>query len=392
MRLTGKNGMERYGETSDYYCAAPFRHMVHRSDGHTQPCCVWNDGGSTAMPPSGHADPFNHELMDNLRASMLANERLEGCSECYSREAGGYDSMRLFFNREYGRPSDASLRYLEFNIGNLCNLKCRMCNSFSSSKWIADELALGMKPTPLVRPDAQRIGTDVSKLEKIRFVGGEPSLEQPTMMGLLDQIDAEAGGLSHLEVWVTTNCIELLDADVIQRLSRCRIVELQCSVDGMGAINDYQRTGSDWTSLLGNLRWYQREMPSNFNLAILSSWSIVNCYHAAEFMGFCLDELPRFYVWGHPVRKPEHLDMRNLPSSIKEGTMGKLSGWAAGDHLGWVLHNKKVIGSQLALAPNMSPSDVLAALERVDTLRGESFAAANPMVYDAMACDLPITV
>lgn len=369
---------------ADRYCAAPFRHMVHRSDGHTRPCCVWNDGGTTAMPPSDHGDPFNHDLMAKLRSSMLANERLDGCSECYSREEGGYESMRHFFNREYGRPTDAHLRYLEFNIGNLCNLKCRMCNSFSSSKWIADEIRLGIKPTELVRPDAVGIGADVSRLDKIRFVGGEPSLEQPTMAALLDQIAREAGGLSHLEVWITTNCIEPLGDGMLERLAGCRRVELQCSVDGMGPINDYQRTGSDWGLLLENLRWYQRILPENFSLAILTSWSIINCYHAAEFMGFCLDELERYYVWGHPVRTPVHLDMRNLPDGAKATTLAKLRDWTVGDHLGWIAHNKKVIASQLALPQTMLPGEVLGAMDLLDAIRGDSFALANPEVHAAL--------
>lgn len=382
MRMDTKDGI------IDRYCAAPFRHMVHRSDGQTSPCCIWNDSGKTQMPASTHADPFNHELMTNLRSSMLANETLDGCSECYSREAGGYESMRQFFNREYGRPTDAHLRYLEFNIGNLCNLKCRMCNSFSSSKWIADELALGIEPTQLVRPDVKCIGTDVSRLDKIRFVGGEPSLEQPTMAALLDQIEREAGGLSHLEVRVTTNCVELLDGGMLDRLAKCKTVEMQCSIDGVGPVNDYQRTGAEWDPLLDNLCWYQTSLPSNFDLAMLTSWSIINCYHAVDFMAFVLDKLQRYSIWGHPVRKPEYLDMRNLPRGIKDGIREELSQWTAADRLGWVLHNKKVIASQLALEPNVPCSDVISSIGRLDALRGESFSDANPEVSDALHAEM----
>ena len=381
----------------DSYCAAPFRHIVYRSDGRTKPCCMWDDSAWDAKrdqtwgirAPMANNDPFNHKWMQSLRTAMLSNEKVSGCNECYLRESAGYSSLRHSFNQIYGRPADANLRYVEFNLGNLCNLKCRMCDSWSSSKWIADEIALGIEPVPLTRPNIKMVRADLSTIDKLRFVGGEPTLEQSVMVAVLERILELCGSLSHLEVSITTNCVILLDDKLIKLLSACKQVDLQCSIDGVGKINDYQRTGSDWATLLDNLVWYQRNLSDNFKLVILTSWSIINANDAVGFLGFVIDKLPRYYVWGHLVRDPAYLQINNIPRSAKLNIAARLNSWVVHDNLHWVRHNKQVIQSQFREIPAVPADEVLHFIARLDQLRNESFADINPEMHAALvaACE-----
>jgi len=358
--------------------------MVARSNGRIAPCCLWIDQSEdSGKSKAWLADPFNSTWMEKIRASMLANKQLSGCNECYLREKSGVSSYRNAFNIEFGRPTLPNLEYLEFNLGNLCNLKCRMCGSWSSSKWAADEIALGLTPCELVRPAVAIISPYVTKLKKIRFIGGEPSLEQSAILDILNQIYSATGALSHLHVILTTNCMVRFEPELLEMLGQCSRVELQCSVDGHSKINDYQRTGAEWQKILENLIYYQG-LSFVFDTMILTSWSLINAGSAIEFLTFVHDNLPRFYVWGHLVRDPEYLDMRNLPNDIKSLLISRLRQWSQFDDLHWIRHNKQVILSQLILESNEVPNQVLAKLDQLDRLRNEDFASICPETHAAL--------
>ena len=320
---------------------------------------------------------------------MLANTEMAGCSECNMREASGVKSLRTAFNLDYGQPTEPQLRYIEFNLGNLCNLKCRMCGSWSSSKWAADEIALGLRPDELVRPQIHMITPYLDSIDKLRFIGGEPSLEQDSIITILEQIKAVKGNLWHLRVDLTTNCMVLLEPKLIDMLGQCQRVELQCSIDGYGKANDYQRTGADWTTLTNNLKWYQTHLPSVIEPMILTSWSLLNVNSAIDFLAFVKKHLPRLFVWGHLVREPLHLDICNTPPQFKSVLISRLQRWTEHDDLHWVQHNKRVLISQLMADATMKSDDVLNNLARLDKLRHEDFAVVDPEMHAALvaACE-----
>ena len=322
--------------------------------------------------------------MQNIRTDMLLNKRLDGCRECHLREESGVRSLRTAFNLDYGHTVEPELRYIEFNLGNLCNLKCRMCGSWSSSKWAADEIALGLVPGDLVRPQISLVLPYVDTIDKIRFIGGEPSLEQDAIVELLTHIRHAKGSLSHLRVDITTNCMVLLEPRLIDLLSQCRRVELQCSIDGFDKVNDYQRTGADWLTITHNLKWYQENLPPVCETMILTSWTILNVNSAIQFMSYVEEQLPRFYVWGHLVRDPAYLDLRNAPADMKNKIIDLLEQWKTLDHLHWIIHNKQVLSSQLQREPLLSCDQVLACIARLDSIRQEDFAVIDPEIHQAL--------
>jgi len=264
-----------------------------------------------------------------------------------------------------------------------------MCDSWSSSKWIADEIALGGNPAPLIRPNIDMIRIDFRNIDKLRFIGGEPTLEQPTMIAILEKILELRSELSHLEVSITTNCTILLEPALIELLSRCKQVEMQCSIDGIGKINDYQRTGSVWEELLTNLLWYQENLSDRFKVMILTSWSIINASSSIEFLEFVIDRLPRYYLIGHLVRDPVFLHICNIPDDMKAVLYAKLAAWTVRDDLYWIQHNKQVIQSQLTTPAIMPAIEVLSTLDRLDKLRKEQFSEVDPIMHAALvnACE-----
>ena len=375
-----------------YFCPAPFVHMVHRSSGNIAPCCFWTkelEGtdsflGSVARPPIGESDPFNHPWMDRIRDAMIAGHRLSPCKECWHREDLGVQSGRLSLIRDFGRPVVKDLRFLELNLGNLCNMKCRMCGSYNSTKWSADDIALGTPTHALTRTRPEIAYPYVGTIDKLRFVGGEPSLEQETIRSILCKIEDERHTLDHLHVMVTTNALVRFDDTIMTLLGKCRVVEFQCSLDGIGAVNDYQRSGGDFATVVENLRWYQDFCPTNFDLAILTSWSIINLSSAIDTLIFVHDTLPRYSCWGHVVREPEWMDVSNLPYAYKQDMIGRLHAWTDLDASMWITHNKQVLTAQLSLDATLPIDQVLLGIARLDGIRDESFEAICQDTYQAL--------
>jgi sulfatase maturation enzyme AslB (radical SAM superfamily) len=378
--------------TPDHYCAAPFSHLVIKANGKISPCCLFNseshDRDSSLrpdlMPDANDPDPFFHPWMDRLRLAMLNNEPVAGCAECHARQQTTVKTLKSNFNFTYGRIAVPSLRYIEFNLGNLCNFKCRMCDSWSSSKWISDEIALGKQPSQLRRSKAQAILKYADQIDRLRFVGGEPSLEQDLMCEILQGIATVRGSLTHLEVIITTNAYVRLEDRMISLLQGCRHVNLQSSIDGFGVIGDYQRTGSNWDTVRENLLWYQENLSAPFDLYVLTSWSSINVGQAVEFMCVLANQLPQFKDFGHVIRTPSWLDIKNIPRSLKDDYKAMLDAWADQDHLEWVRHNKQILIHQLSQPADLDPCTVLEHFQELDRLRGEDIQHILPELYKSL--------
>ena len=123
-------------------------------------CCVAtgqikNDDGSVLMLSRGDeiSTVWNNKHYREIRRQMIEGERVEGCKPCYDLEDLGIPSYRqnyitdwMGFHRNAEQIKDIVAKsidndyvvdeapqYLDFRLGTLCNLRCRMCQSQNSS-------------------------------------------------------------------------------------------------------------------------------------------------------------------------------------------------------------------------------------------------------------------
>lgn len=363
-------------DNPDRYCAAPFVHICYTVDGKTQPCCTW-----TGLAYEKNTNPFDHRGIRDLREAFLANKPHWGCSSCYNMERLGNRSFRMGLIQSYGRPESPALRYLEFNLGNLCNMKCRMCDSRNSSKWAADEIALGKVPQPLRRWNLDNIDVDLSTIDRIKFKGGEPCLEQDAIISILNRVSSCKGGLGDVTIDVTTNGSKVFNDELMRLLSGCKLVQLNISIDGIGDVNDYQRTGSNWSDISENLRSYHRSCGENFVLQTTTTWTLLNANGSIEFMSWVHENLPRFSVYGDPVETPSYLCVSNIGQDMKVRILDRLNRWDGLDHIGWVMHNKRVLIDELSNPMKVDSATVLEMITALDRLRGEDFSKIEPDIY-----------
>lgn len=364
----------------DLYCSAPFRYIQYTPQG-IMPCSMWQHEPHEYEISMDHPDPFNHRMMEDFRNDMLANKGHPNCKVCYHVESQGLPSMRHRYNKIYGKPTDVKLTYLEFNLGNLCNLKCRMCGSWSSSKWISDEIELGSKPSPVVRRTIADIRADLSHIEHIRLLGGEPLLEQDMIRELLYKVSGLRGGLGKVSLSFTTNGTQKIDDSLMALLSMCEQVDMFVSVDGIGEINDYQRTGSKWEEVSENLHWYSQHAPANFKLHLQPLWTLLNVGNAVDLLGWVSSNLPRFSPTSAMLYRPAYLSVRNVPDALKKRYTERLIEFMSGTNDVNFIQSCKRLLAEMSLDSIVSIPEIRFRITRLDTIRGESFESVNPEMY-----------
>jgi hypothetical protein len=109
---------------------------------------------------------------------MEKGEWHPSCKVCKKVEGYGGTSVRQLFNKDFhskhqvGITKRESIKFLEINFSNLCNLSCRMCSSKASTGRIPLEKHIGMKYTKHISLDEQALSYlyDINNVKDIKIV------------------------------------------------------------------------------------------------------------------------------------------------------------------------------------------------------------------------------
>ena len=123
--------------------------------GTARPCCLAVDeitntsGEKFLLTTNTLQEIYQSEYMQNLRAEFLSGSKPETCKRCWEEEAAGRTSKRInsrvrlkeYYDKvDWKNMTPDQLWFIDLKIGNICNLKCRICGSWSSSKWAQEEI------------------------------------------------------------------------------------------------------------------------------------------------------------------------------------------------------------------------------------------------------------
>lgn len=246
------------------YCALPFRGMQIWTDGSLKPCCMYNQ--DLHVGKIYNINEYNEWWqtgLEDLRNDFKNNHPPKSCSLCF-HEKFQNSGVRVSGNNWMVKQiPDYTVSEFPENIditfGNICNLKCIMCSSQSSSR-IETEYkqnqvkfnAIGIVQANM--PKLQKWWEDPQQLEKmkkilsqaryINFSGGEP-LMIPTLINLLKMIPRSCF------VEINTNLTHLTD-EHIQHFKTIR-GRISISLDGIGPHHEYIRYESSWPTIENNI-------------------------------------------------------------------------------------------------------------------------------------------
>src|SRR5262249_15792444 len=147
----------------------------------------------------------------------------------------------------FDKPLSAHIRF-----GNLCNLKCQICNGINSSQIERDPILSKWNSGALQPLEGGRFATDwydspefvdelgdfTSDIVFITLGGGEPSISRPTQQWL-ERLVA-SGQARQIEIHISTNLTNVNSA-FFEHVEQFGKVNLYPSIDGFGPLNDYLR-------------------------------------------------------------------------------------------------------------------------------------------------------
>lgn len=322
------------------WCILPWTHAFIDPQGKVKPCCRFRGSevpNSHNLAQAPLQELFAGPIYSSVREQMLASHPPAGCQRCWEEESAGKGlSLRQNHNRRWeelltpqwdGQPQ---ISFIEVGLSNQCNLKCRMCDSRYSSKWIKDEVHLyGKAMLPNSTPDFSlaAVQANLPHLRHLKFTGGEPLLNVQHQQ-ILEQLTA-SGRSGEVSLNYSTNTTIWPTDGLMDLWLKFRRVEIALSIDGVGSVNDYVRHPSQWSQVEAVARRFFElaERHPHLNLGLRPSVSAYNLTNMPKllhwWLGLCA-EFPqageracRWVSLTH-VTLPEILSLQVLPSPIKQ--------------------------------------------------------------------------
>lgn len=230
-----------------------------------------------------------------IRQKMLAGVQVpEICDICYKQEAIGVESYRVFETKEWinklGITSINDLnkidspRYYEVRLSNKCNIACRGCRpSYSST------IELEYKKYNIIHPEKER--WEYSTLDiidrhlldssvRVHLTGGEPLVMREVYKFMRECIDL---GKTDFDFTLGTNATIVSDKFLLlsEKFSN---LNFSVSLDGYGKINDYWRWGTDWDTVINNIKKLQAQGHTISINCIPGIYNVTNLHLLMEFM------------------------------------------------------------------------------------------------------------
>ena len=330
----------------DKFCVLPWISLETSPIGTVRPCClaeeeiVDDNGNKFDLNTANFANIQNSQYMQTLRQDFLDAQQPSACRKCWREERAGRTSKRMHTldRLKHMLPdqtwtADAKpLMFLDLKLGNICNLKCRICGSWSSSQFAVEELAnLGPNEDRRTNHHYQmlkqgawprenltfwsEIDQVVDQIRYIEFTGGEPFMIQEhfdMLQGLVDR-----GIAGNIEIHYNTNGTQYpKDADEIWK--HFKLVEIAFSIDDVGERFEYQRTNAVWKEVCRNIGWFRtlREHYSNIRLQVCSTVNVFNVLYLEELAQW-IDQQAFDFVYWNMMHEAYYFSISTLPDNAK---------------------------------------------------------------------------
>jgi hypothetical protein len=294
---------------------------------------------------------FNSEPVRKFRLKILGSTPLSECRRCYVEENHKGNSRRIRSNQKsviFNKTAfDESIRQspgyknflhsnqnlgetttypidLHIDLGNYCNLACKMCNPQASSTIASQEVRWGIVSS------RQYLGADWTRnitvwnnfkqqllklpgLNNIHLMGGETLLTN-RFEDLVDfMIEHQRFDLCFS--FVTNGTV--FDSNLLDKLKKFRRVGIEVSIETIDEHNAYQRQGTDTDLVLKNIDQYLEWCNnSSVTVALRPAPSLLSIGYYTRLLEYALDR--RLIVKSNLCSSPRFLSAEILPDSIKK--------------------------------------------------------------------------
>ena len=381
------------------FCILPFTSIEADPMGKCKVCCL-----STKTIPdidlkyNTLTEAFNSDYMRNLRSQFLKGEQPDECERCWAEEASGRTSKRMHStirldkiiqDKIFKTETDGELIFLDLKLGNICNLKCRMCGSFSSSKWAQEEIDIH-NDNMTARENLEngrwpRVSENfwkdlselLSKTKYFEFTGGEPFLIDEHFDLLAKAI--ELGYSKDIEIHYNTNTTTFPKRG-LELWPHFKLVEIALSIDDLGQRFEYQRYGAKWESTLENLERFKKLRLENNNIKLQL------CLTVNAFNVYYLDDMCKWipkqkfnYVYFNVLHDAWYFSIKHLNQRAKDLVYEKYK-----NYVGPFADEIKNLMNFMNSGMNSDGSEFIKVTKQSDQQRNQKFSDHHPEMAAAI--------
>jgi organic radical activating enzyme len=382
--------------------------------GTTRPCClaideiVDDNGNKYDLNTTDLQTVYNSTYMQNLRQQFRAGEKPATCTRCWQEEDAGRASKRIhsrirlkeFIDQiDYSNDKPDQLWFVDLKLGNICNLKCRICGSWSSSKWAHEEISyipsLKNKKDHLAYKflqqgawprKTQTFWTNLKELlpniKYFEFTGGEPFMIQEHFDLL--QYAVDQGYAKNIDIHYNTNGTQWPNAHELWK--HFRRVDIAFSIDNIGDRFEYERYGARWTEVTENIKKFHElrdQYPSKITTQVCMTINIQNVYYLEDLCNWINTQTFNDHYF-NMLHDPKHMCIDNLTTAAKKIVVDKLiSGKFIPKHKAEIIRIVKFIEN----GAGNDGKEFVFKMKQTDKYRDQKFSITHPEIALSMGYD-----
>lgn len=277
----------------DNLCMAPWTHTYLSPQTERRLCCasrepaqsftqyIDTDAGDNVYTPQSLDEYWNSERIRRVRRDMMNNIVPAECEVC-DKKLLNTDVYRDYFGHLFAHKypevvaSTDETGYTtmkpvswDYRFSNLCNFKCRMCGPMLSSSWETEARKAG-KIEPWMEPAVKKqisnyqdtqIEAEFSqaveehRIEEIYWVGGEPLMYEQHWRYMQRIIALGDGPGLYARYNTNLSRVDYQGVNLYNDiLDKIRDWQICASLDGVGEVGEYIRTGLKYDEWLENFK------------------------------------------------------------------------------------------------------------------------------------------
>ena len=292
----------------------------------------WKDDHGHDMDLTTHTveEIWNSNSRQDFLAELRNGVEHPNCKKCWQKEKVGIKSKRQISNEVFRPNNKTTPQYIDLKWGNVCNLKCRHCNPWTSSKWLKEWYDVDTRNQSYNQYIDEFKSTQqsyhssnqahfhnkffewFSDCKHLMLYGGE-GMYVKDIQQMFEYAITE-GKANDIDIYINTNGT-IYSERWIEIFKQFRSVKLAFSIDGVGKSFDYIRYGASWDSVVENFKKYSAT--ENIQTQIVVTIFSLNVYDSVDIIYNIFKELNTVpavnFVYG-----PEWWDIRILPNDVKQ--------------------------------------------------------------------------
>ena len=382
---------------NDAFCILPWIGLHTAPNGNVYPCCAAN----SEMPWGNLNDGNLHEIYSNdkfkeNRKKMLNGEKIPECNLCYRNEEFYGHSQRVDTNQGYPNSVrqaklglKTKIQYLDVRFSNICNMKCRMCNSGFSSLWGQEEKSQGFHVPSYMHVKKEHIDNILELLpnvDHIYFAGGEPLIMDEHYVILEEIQRLNLASKIHIRYSSNLSVLQYKKKNLLDLWKGFNNIDYAASIDHYGERAEYIRHGTNWADIENNIKTLQSV--DNVQLSISSTVNVFNYVTYSDFMEYMQKYFSHIhYISMYPMHTPDYMTSQTLPSNLKKLGTDKLKKLSKINQSRYKDDIENLIKYANDLDTwNIHKNELLEEIKLRDKIRGEDFCRTFPElkeIFDA---------